>query len=165
MQRRRSKSPLFYSRLTTNPSANNRTFVAAVKLLEAIQYHIETFSPHNWEWVFRTVVPWLPCAIVLTYISSSHSLEQGAIDHAQKQLDNVWARFSDPSDPVTTTPMWNLLMGLKQSQTEPSSMSNSVPQYVPRFPVFAEDLMDFGQGQANVDVNQVMYDEYQDMPW
>jgi hypothetical protein len=61
--------------------------------------------------------------------------------------------------------MWNLLMGLKQSQAEPSSVSNGVPQYVPRFPVFAEDLMDFGVSQANVNVNQVMYDEYQDMPW
>jgi len=109
----------------------------------------------------------MPCAIVITYLSSNPSLDQGAIDRAQKQLDIVWERFSDPSDPVTTTPMWNLLMGLKHSQTEPSSSVSRVPQYVPRFPVFAEDLMDFNQsqGQANVIVNQVMYDEYEDMPW
>lgn len=158
-----------------------RTFMSAITLLEAIEYHIETFSPHNWEWIFLTVVPWLAISIVLTQLSQQ--TRQTDIDRGQRQIEIVFSRYSDPHNPLITTPMWKLLVQLRQqmqSDWVPPIPLHPTTINLPRLGtqslqesslVFNDDLMlEINQGNQG---NQVMsgYDDlfsYQDMqevPW
>lgn len=86
-------------------------FVAAIELLEAYDYHISTFSPMNWGWVFEITVPWLAIAIVLTY--TPKLTRQPDIDRAQKQIEIAFRRYETPERSIGTSPLWQLLVDLR----------------------------------------------------
>ncbi|KAH7356415.1 hypothetical protein BKA65DRAFT_207150 [Rhexocercosporidium sp. MPI-PUGE-AT-0058] len=102
-----------------NPSDPQRyqVFLAAVELLEAITYHIATFSALNWEWLFSTPVPWLATSIALTDIR--HTTRQNDKERAQRQIDVVFARFTNSS--VASTKMWKVLAQLRKNMMDDSS--------------------------------------------
>jgi hypothetical protein len=84
----------------------------AVELLEAFEYHSTTFADLNWDWIFRDTVPWLAVAIVLTQLH--HSTRAPEISRARKQVDIVFLKFGDPESEVSRTPMWQLIVQLKE---------------------------------------------------
>lgn len=149
-------------------------------MLEAIHYHCETFATHNWGWVFRTVVPWLPTAIILTQMTQE--IRKADIDRAQRNIDIVFQRYSEPSNPLTTTPMWKLLVQLRQqlqgdwpiSSTSNSSLTSLQPGGFESNGAsnlaFPDDPM-LGFNQAVPSGNQFMFDDslsyqdLQDLPW
>jgi hypothetical protein len=105
-------------------------FIAAIELLEAFEYHSKTFASSNWEWLFDTIVPWLAIAIVLT--QAPHARQPSIIDRAQWQVNLNFQRFSDPSNAVSATPMWKLLVQLREHMQEsrtssPNNQSNTTP--------------------------------------
>ncbi|KAH6665041.1 hypothetical protein B0J14DRAFT_241526 [Halenospora varia] len=91
----------------------HQVFIAAIELLEAFEYHSKTFASNNWEWIFSTIIPWLALAIVLT--SLPRATQQSDIDRAQWQINVNFQRFSDPKMPVSGTPMWKLLVQLREN--------------------------------------------------
>ncbi|KAF8855925.1 hypothetical protein BDZ45DRAFT_625738 [Acephala macrosclerotiorum] len=158
-----------------------KVFTSAIELLEAYEYHSATYAPLSWEWVFQTTVPWLALAIVLTELPKS--TQQTDIERAQLQIENYFHRFSDPSVPVSSTPMWKMLVGLrKRMQEDPgpshipvSSVRGSVSPSPgsgagPSALVFTDDLMvDFGnEGPADTrfwNNDQLMMQDGQGFPW
>jgi hypothetical protein len=88
------------------------TFWHAVELLEAFEYHSTTFADLNWDWIFRDIVPWPAIAIVLTQLH--HSIRATEINRARKQVDIVFRKFGDPESEVSRTPMWQLIVQLKE---------------------------------------------------
>lgn len=157
-------------------------FMAAIELLEAFEYHSTNFAPLNWDWIFQNTVPWLAIAITLTQLP--HATRKADIDRARKQIEIAFSRHGDPDKPVSSTPMWQLLLQLRQqaqtqwdqAQTEQSSVSpeahqigaiNSLPQSSGL--AFTDDLMlDFGIG---IQPDPVMYDDalnmqdLENLPW
>ena len=158
-----------------------RVFLDALKLLEAYQYHSATFAPFNWEWIFETTVPWLATAIVLTELPEG--TEQSEKDRAQLQIENIFQRFSDPSAPVSSTPMWKLLVQLRQHmQYVPGQHNAPVTSVIgsngplpaskagPSTLEFMDDLMlDFGNSEAGLEGivynNQLMFQDAKGFPW
>ncbi|KAL5324603.1 hypothetical protein ACEPPN_009149 [Leptodophora sp. 'Broadleaf-Isolate-01'] len=94
-----------------------QVFLAAIELLEAITYHISTFSALNWEWLFSTPVPWLATSIALT--DMRHATRQNDKDRAQRQIQAVFARFAN--SPVSSTQMWKTLARLRSNMMDESS--------------------------------------------
>jgi hypothetical protein len=104
---------------------------------------------------------------------------QSDIDRATRQKDLNFQRFSDPSNPVSSTTMWKLLVQLRQQMQEqpgssPSSQrSQSVATRPPQQAVamaFTDDLMlDFGVSAAGTEPmmyeDQFMLQDMQDLPW
>jgi hypothetical protein len=86
--------------------------MAAVELLEAYEYHSTTFAPMDWDWVFQTKVPWLAIAIVLTQLP--HARRKPEINRARKQIDIAFERYGDLEMPLSSTPLWQLLVQLRQ---------------------------------------------------
>jgi hypothetical protein len=151
--------------------------MAAIELLEAYEYHASTFAPHNWEWLFVTKVPWLAIAVVLTELR--HASRQADVDRGQRLVDSNFARYSDPSMPVSSTPMWQLLVQLRQHMQDGSSQTPPAVNYSAvhsnyqaengRNVPFADDLMlDFGN-QGGLDAlmynDQLILQDGQDLPW
>lgn len=146
-------------------------------MLEAFEYHSKTFAPYNWDWLFETVVPWLAIAIVLTGLP--RATRPSDIDRATRQIDVNFQRFSDPAKPVSGTPMWKLLVQLRQQMQEqpgasPSSQrSLSVATRPPQQAAamaFTDDLMlDFGVSAPGTESmmyeDQFMLQDMQDLPW
>ncbi|KAG9229823.1 hypothetical protein BJ875DRAFT_176798 [Amylocarpus encephaloides] len=114
------------TRIRTSPAdpGRYRTLIAAVELLEAYQYHKTTFSTLNWEWIFQTAIPWLAIAIVLAELP--HLSAQSDIARAQRQVDDIFAVFSNPDQPVSNTPMWGILLQLRQNMTTPVQPTSAV---------------------------------------
>ncbi|CZT44904.1 uncharacterized protein RSE6_05156 [Rhynchosporium secalis] len=106
-------------KLKANPSDPYRqqVFLSAIQLLEAIMYHITTFSVMNWEFIFSTSVPWLASAIAL--IDSRHATRQSDKDRAQREVEAVFKRFKD--SPVATTKMWKILEQLRMNMMDETS--------------------------------------------
>ena len=159
----------------------SRVFLDALELLEAYRYHSTTFAPFNWEWVFETTVPWLATAIVLTELTEG--TEQSEKDRAQLQIENIFQRFSDPSAPVSSTPMWKLLVQLRQHMQDvpgqhnapvTSVIGSSGPSLASKAGAstleFMDDLMlDYGNSEAGLEDivynNQFMLQDAQEFPW
>lgn len=161
----------------------DRAFIAAVELLEAIEYHSLTLAPLNWEWIFQSVVPWLATAIILAQLP--HATRRHDINRSQKQIDIIFQRYSDTSSAVATSPMWQLLVTLKQHvpaqwDQEPTnqghfSQSSILPTETNSRPLEMETLMfnddimlDFGpstQLDPFMYNDQLAFPEVQDLPW
>jgi ABC-type iron transport system FetAB permease component len=94
------------------------TFIAAIELIEALHYHCDTFASLNWEWVFQAMIPWLAIAIVLTEMP--HAIRQSDRDRARKQINEIFATFSDSKMPVSKTQMWDILVQLRQNMENPN---------------------------------------------
>jgi hypothetical protein len=95
--------------------------MAAIELLEAFEYHSKTFISNNWEWIFETIIPWLAIAIVLTELP--RATQSSDIDRAQWQINLNFQRFSDPLKPVSGTPMWKLLIQLRENMQQSPAQS------------------------------------------
>jgi hypothetical protein len=129
----------------------------------------------NWEWVFSNTIPWHALAIVSTEVSKTE--EQLVAERAQLQLDSYFQRFS--AAPVSRTPMWRMLVRLREYMQEDVSPVHDSPNSHGILPtssvesaamMFADDLMlDFGSGglsAADGDWNdQVAMQDAQDFPW
>ncbi|KAK0116549.1 hypothetical protein ONS96_012407 [Cadophora gregata f. sp. sojae] len=109
--------------LKVHPSDPQRhqVFLAAVELLEAITYHISSFTPLNCEWLFSTPVPFLATSIALT--DMRHATRQNDKERAQRQIDNVFSRFS--SSPVASTKMWKVLIELRRNMMDEGTHSST----------------------------------------
>lgn len=157
--------PLCHSLIS--PLTSSRVFIAALELLEAFEYHSKTFASSNWEWIFLTIVPWLALAIVLT--SLPNVSKQSEIDRAQWQINLNFQRFSDPENPISGTPMWKLLVQLKEYiQAPPPSQGDGMPRESPTVPAmaFAGDLMLDSQLYP-VGAETFLYEDQfmEDLPW
>ncbi|PMD55438.1 uncharacterized protein K444DRAFT_88562 [Hyaloscypha bicolor E] len=110
-------------KVTTQPldPGRHQVFMAAIELLEAFEYHSKTFISNNWEWIFETIIPWLAIAIVLTELP--RATQSSDIDRAQWQINLNFQRFSDPLKPVSGTPMWKLLIQLRENMPESPAQS------------------------------------------
>lgn len=101
------------------------------------------------------------------------------IERATRQVELNFTRFSDPKETVSSTPMWKLLVLLRQ-QIEASSPQSGVSDHNlnvgqqslpnPAGMMFADDLMhDFdvnGLGSGDVGYeDQFMLQDMQDLPW
>lgn len=151
----------------------SRVFLAALELLEAIEYHCTSFASLNWEWVFATTVPWLATAIALTH--EQQTTRHSDRDRAHRQIENVFERFSHPAL-VASTPMWQLLVRLRQNMQDGSSHgiqvlpTASMPGDQSGMIRFDDDLMlDFGQQTGGSDPlsfdDPLMAQDLQNMPW
>jgi hypothetical protein len=149
-------------------------FIAAIELLEALEYHSKTFASSNWEWTFETVIPWLAIAIVLTELPQA--TQQSDIDRAQWQSDLNFQRFSDSSKPVSRTPMWKLLVQLRESmQGSPGSSPPSQGRVISTSnqPLQAASVMHFDadliltSGLYPSGADSYLYEDQfmQDLPW
>jgi hypothetical protein len=152
----------------------DRAFIAAIELLEAFEYHSKTFASSNWEWIFETIVPWLAIAILLTELP--RAIQQSDIDRAQWQINLNFQRFSDPSKPLSNSPMWKLLVQLRENIQEsptqsPQSQGNVIPassqtvESVSAMP-FTGDLM-LDSELYPVGTESFLYEDQfmQDLPW
>jgi hypothetical protein len=152
----------------------DRVLIAAIELLEAFEYHSKTFTSNNWEWIFESLVPWLAIAIVLTELP--RATQQSDIDRAQWQTNLNFQRFSDPSKPVSGTPMWKLLVQLRENMqssptTSPQSQGNVIPansQTVENVSAmaFTGDLM-LDSELYTAGTESFLYEDQfmQDLPW
>ncbi|KAH8821269.1 hypothetical protein F5884DRAFT_81820 [Xylogone sp. PMI_703] len=89
----------------------HHVFVSAVELLEAYDYHISTFTPRNWGWIFEVAVPWLAIAIVITHLPKL--TRKSDMDRAKKQVDIAFLRYEDPNRSIGGSPLWQLLVELR----------------------------------------------------
>ncbi|KAE9377571.1 hypothetical protein N431DRAFT_398530 [Stipitochalara longipes BDJ] len=104
----------------------HQLFIKAIELLEAFEYYSKTFASENWEWVFETIIPWLAIAIVVTDLS--RATHQSEINRANWQININFERFSSPENPVSGTPMWKLLVQLRENmQGLPVDQGSTVP--------------------------------------
>lgn len=101
------------------------------------------------------------------------------IERANLQIELNFTRFSDPKETISSTPMWKLLVLLRQQieasspQPDSSVLNASAGQPALSNPgemMFADDLMlDFevgGLGNGDVGYeNQFMLQDMQDLPW
>ncbi|KAE8448962.1 hypothetical protein EG329_008758 [Mollisiaceae sp. DMI_Dod_QoI] len=171
---------IYHRRFEQSKSSPERQkiFTSALELLEAYEYHSATYAPLNWEWVFQTTIPWLALAIVLTELPNS--TESSNIERAQLQIKNYFQRFSEPSAPVSQTPMWKMLVGLRRHMQEgPSPAHIPVSRSIGPSPasgvgpsalVFTDDLMldfrDEGVGGERIwNDGQLLMQNGQDFPW
>jgi hypothetical protein len=153
---------------------SSRVFIAAIELLEAFEYHSKTFTSSNWEWVFETVIPFLALSIVLTELPRAN--QQSDIDRAQWQINLNFQRFSDPSKLVSGTPMWKLLVQLREnmetSQT-PSQQNQSSAPLADGKPLEIFATMTFSPGLISdsefytAGTEDFLYEDQfmQDLPW
>lgn len=169
---------LFLHPITTAFWIESRCFIAALELLEAFDYHSSTFTELNWSWIFETIVPWLAIAIILAKASFAPRTED--TKRAHKQIDIVFNRYSDPSAPLSSTPMWQLLVQLRQRFQPQYGQEKDITEAkvsvdTTRQPmessemIYADDLMlDFGlapQQDTNLYDDELIFQEVQDFPW
>lgn len=148
--------------------------MAAIEHLEALEYHSKTFISNNWEWIFETIIPWLAIAIVLTELP--RATQSSDIDRAQWQINLNFQRFSDPLKPVSGTPMWKLLIQLRENMQEspaqsPLSRSGVAPASSQSLQTattmaFTTDLM-LGSELYPAGTESFLYEDQfmQDLPW
>ena len=149
-------------------------FIAGIELLEAFEFHSKTFASSNWEWIFETIVPWLAIAIVLTELP--RATQPFDVDRAQWQINLNFQRFSDTSNPVSGTPMWKLLVQLRQNiQAQPvqsplnqsnAEVASSQSLKAVTAMAFAPDLM-LDSEFYPTDTESFLYEDQfmQDLPW
>ncbi|KAN0107928.1 Fungal specific transcription factor domain containing protein [Hyaloscypha variabilis] len=156
---------------TTQPmdSGRHQVFIAAIELLEAFEYHSKTFTSNNWEWIFDTIVPWLAIAIVLTQLP--HATQQQDIDRANWQININFERFSSHENPLSGTPMWRLLLQLRENmQGVPVNQDSVVPNVSQELSVatvpFTPDLVLDSDLYASGNEAFLYEDQFmQDLPW
>jgi len=144
--------------------------MAAIELLEAYEYHISTYALQNWEWIFETKIPWLAISVVLTELP--HASRQADIERGQRLITNNFARYSDPSKPLSKTPMWNLLVQLRQHMQNAPDQTLPIADYSAvgtTAMMITDDLMlDFGDQGVLDDLmynDQLILQDGQDLPW
>lgn len=92
------------------------------------------------------------------------------VERARKQIDTVFNRYSDPLSPLCTSPMWQLLLRMRQRLQPPHShVQNSDDSSTLQQALLTDDLMlDFGMGQ-NQDMTLFDGDfglqQVEDLPW
>jgi len=107
----------------------------------------------------------LPCAT-----------QQSDIDRAQWQIKLNFERFSDPEMPVSRTPMWTLLLKLRENIQESPAQSLEIQGNMPTAPtMISQNLatMAFTGGLMSesdlysLDSESYMYEDQfmQDLPW
>lgn len=148
-------------------------FLAAVELLEAIDYHISAFTSNGWEWIFLDNVPWLAIAIVLVQIPQVTA--EPEIVRAKRQIEIVFRRYEDPDRSLSGSRMWKILVDLRQqsqrswisgSTTDVSARSADLrsehPVSVATTTINENFLMDYAVPFGQSDL--CMYDESFDLP-
>ena len=93
----------------------------------------------NWDWIFQALIPWLAIAILLTEIP--HATRQSDKIRAQKQINEIFDTFSDPSLPISKTQMWNVLVQLRDNMENPHLEPNLETVAGPVNSMFPDDLM------------------------
>ena len=142
-----------------------------MEVLEALEYHRKTFAPLSWGWLFEMEIPWLALVILLTYDQST--TPHTDIVRSRHLLQLNFDRFS--ADPVATTPMWNLLVrlrerahlqwnqaGASETPTISASLENQVDSllYDDQWMLDQQNLYDLIPNDE-----QMTQEDVQDMPW
>ncbi|RDW91575.1 hypothetical protein BP5796_02740 [Coleophoma crateriformis] len=155
----------------TGPSniQDHEVFLAAVESLEAIDYHIRTFSSNGWDWIFLDNVPWLAIAIVLVQIPQA-TIRGLDVVRAQRQIEIVFYRYEDPDRSLSHCRLWKILVDLRR-QEHSFLVSGNTPDadYVPENPVSTAAtiinenfMMDYTTPLDQSDL--FIYDETLDLP-
>lgn len=120
--------------------------------------------------MFQTRVPWLAISVLLTELPRTD--RQADVERGQRLIASNFARYSDPSKPVSNTPMWNLLVELREHMQDSPNQTPAAVEYstigTNRMPLTDDLMLDFGDQQAldaMIYNDQLILQDSQDLPW